>query len=463
MKNALLFRFMLICSVILLGMTLLSTVQYILWERQQATDQRGEDVMAVAGFVKREAERALGERLDTQTLEQTITAFEQTLRMRIFVVSDQSKETLLPNIDDVPAIKAYRQDVARAALGTPVLRRRLAPDGEVGYAQMLYCLPLEQKEGYVGAVVVLASLETLDATYDAGRFFILFMSIGSMLLALCLIGLFAYRHLRPISELEMAIVKLSAGENPEAVFSAGKHEVTSIVNIFNYMQQNFVEAEAARREFLAGVSHDLRSPLTSIYGYTKAMRDGIIKPEDYPKTLDIITREVQTLIKLTGDVLEAAKMEYGRLKLFKEYVPLGSLMREIVESLNTYEDIEKQVKCDEEVVVYADIGRLRQIFTNVIANACKYNKPNGQVKITVLRKGAMGVVEVEDTGIGVSEADQMHIFEKFYRADKSRNRKKEGSGLGLYVTKKLVEQHQGRIYFRSKLGEGSMVTVELPV
>lgn len=170
------------------------------------------------------------------------------------------------------------------------------------------------------------------------------------------------------------------------------------------------------------------------------------------------------MIRLTGDILEIAKIDSGRVKLNREYVDLPELMREILESLaNSYPGISRSLAAEDNVGVIADRSRLLQVFTNLLVNAFKYNKPGGEVRVRVSRKTKSAEVSIEDAGVGMTERELEHVFEKFFQADKSRNSANEGTGIGLYVVKRLLEMHKANIVFHSKPGVGTTVRVEIPL
>jgi len=228
------------------------------------------------------------------------------------------------------------------------------------------------------------------------------------------------------------------------------------------------EVDRLKSEFLASMSHELRTPLNSIIGYTEVMLmglDGEIDPE-LREDVQAIYDNSQHLLNLINDVLDLAKIEAGRLTLNMEEVPLRSVVDAAVSSvagLLVNKPIKFEVEVGEDLpAIWGDRVRLTQILNNLLSNAIKFTD-EGRVTLRAFTRDGWACLEVEDTGIGISEADQKKLFERFQQIDGSNTRKRGGTGLGLAITRHLVTLHGGTITVKSKLGEGSTFTVYLPL
>ncbi len=330
-----------------------------------------------------------------------------------------------------------------------------------GVPYAIYAAPLPNTDG---SVVIVDSGGAARFMNESG-FLMALCVLGIILFVLILTGVAVTRQAAPIIALKAAVERLRAGEDPDDIMASEQNnELGSLSGIFNAMKSALASEARARDDFTANISHDLRTPLTSIHGFTQGMIDGVIKPDEYRKTLEIISREAKHMIRLTGDILEVARIDSGRLKLNREYVDIPELLQEILEGLAGSNDkIHRSLTIEDPIGVMADRARLMQVFTNLIVNAFKYNKPDGEVTIHVSRKAKAAIVTITDTGIGMTEEDLTRIYEKFYRADKSRSSSKEGTGIGLYVVKRLLEMHDANIVYTSALGAGTSVKVELPL
>lgn len=225
-----------------------------------------------------------------------------------------------------------------------------------------------------------------------------------------------------------------------------------------------VEREQLRREFSANVSHELKTPLTSISGFAEIMQDGFVKDEDMKVFAGRIYKEAQRLIRLVGDVIRISRLDEGGLPYQWEKLDLYSLTHDIFSTL--HEAAEKQ-----EVHMYMEGGStvldivptiMEEVLYNVCDNAVKYNRRGGEVFVR-LKDGEDAVrVNVRDTGIGIPKEDQERIFERFYRVDKSHSKEIGGTGLGLSIVKHGVKTLNGRLWLNSEPGQGTEIIMEFP-
>ncbi len=414
-------------------------------ERLKTYEHAAESLAAVSDAVLRGRE-------SENSMRSALSIVETTLYAQVFVLAEHGE----------PFTSIANEPILRAAplvlIGENVYIRRFVYQG-VSYA--LYATPLPYTDG---AVVIVDSDSTTRFMDEAG-YLIAICVLGVALFMLILAGIAAQSQAAPIIALKSAVERLRAGEDPDDITASSQNnELGSLSGIFNAMKSALASEARARDDFTANISHDLRTPLTSIHGFTQGMIDGVIKPDEYRKTLEIISREAKHMIRLTGDILEVARIDSGRLKLNREYVDLPELLQEILEGLTGSNDnIRRSLTVEDPIGVMADRARLMQVFTNLIVNAVKYNKPNGEVTIHVSRKAKAAIVTITDTGIGMAEDDLARIYEKFYRADKSRSSLKEGTGIGMYVVKRLLEMHDANIVYTSTIGVGTSVKVELPL
>lgn len=218
------------------------------------------------------------------------------------------------------------------------------------------------------------------------------------------------------------------------------------------------EAVAAmRREFSANVSHELKTPLTSISGYAEIMKDGLVRPEDMQHFSEKIYQEASRLITLVEDIIKLSRLDEGRVELEKEEVDLYELSREIISRLAPQAAKNRvRLELTGESVKYTGIRQiLDEMIYNITENAIKYNNPGGKVSVWAGNTLQGKKVVVTDNGIGIPEDQIDRIFERFYRVDKSHSKERGGTGLGLSIVKHGVMLHHGEVHVESKLGEGT--------
>ena len=221
-----------------------------------------------------------------------------------------------------------------------------------------------------------------------------------------------------------------------------------------------------RREFTANVSHELKTPLTSISGFAEIIRDGYVQQKDVSHFADTIYREAQRLMTLVNDILKLSRLEDGSIAIHEERssVNLLTLCQGIRERL-LLNAVQNQItlSCEGESLSIIAIPRtLDEIIYNICDNAIKYNRPDGFVKISVFRREFSAVVQVQDNGIGIPEADQERVFERFYRVNKSHSKEVGGTGLGLSIVKHGMALHDAKIELESEEGKGTCIRLCFP-
>lgn len=233
------------------------------------------------------------------------------------------------------------------------------------------------------------------------------------------------------------------------------------------IEQSNKEKEAVatmRREFSANVSHELKTPLTSISGYAEIMKDGLVRPEDMQHFSEKIYQEASRLITLVEDIIKLSRLDEGRVELEKEEVDLYELSREIISRLAPQAAKNRvRLELTGESVKYTGIRQiLDEMIYNITENAIKYNNPGGKVSVWAGNTLQGKKVVVTDNGIGIPEDQIDRIFERFYRVDKSHSKERGGTGLGLSIVKHGVMLHHGEVHVESKLGEGTRIELVFP-
>ena len=227
------------------------------------------------------------------------------------------------------------------------------------------------------------------------------------------------------------------------------------------------EREQLRRDFTANVTHELKTPLTSISGFAELMAAGMYqKKEDIAHFGQLIRQEAKRLLEMINSIIFLSRIEEVQADALQEAVPLGGLIRSVVEFMEPCcKDKKVTIHCKlTEDKVRGSSSMLREMAMNLIDNGVKYNRPGGHVYVTMWRDAGehQVVLTVRDTGIGIPEDVQERVFERFYRVDESRNKKSGGSGLGLSIVKHIVEQHRGTIEMTSRVNEGTTFVIRLP-
>lgn len=237
-----------------------------------------------------------------------------------------------------------------------------------------------------------------------------------------------------------------------------------LVNSVNTMALELNQMEAMRQEFISNVSHEIQSPLTSIRGFARALHSDQLSREEHAHYLTIIEQESMRLSKLSDNLLQLASLDSEQLQVEPQRYRLDRQIRAVIlacEPQWSHKALDIEVAL-EEVAILADEDLLGQVWTNLIHNSIKFTPAGGQVRVRLYPGERVIDVEITDTGIGIANDDQAYIFERFFKADRSRERAQGGNGLGLAIAKKIVDLHHGNIVVRSTLNVGTTFIVSLP-
>ncbi|KOA18989.1 alkaline phosphatase synthesis sensor protein PhoR [Clostridium homopropionicum DSM 5847] len=241
-------------------------------------------------------------------------------------------------------------------------------------------------------------------------------------------------------------------------------ELNELSQSMNYLAEGLQMQEALRKRLTSDMAHELRTPLTTLLNYVEGFIDGVWQPTG--EKLNSCHEEILRLTKLVERLQDIAKLEQANLVLNKSSFNLSIELKKVVEVYKPFYSKKKLTLIEnihDDLEVFMDKDKIKQIIYNLLSNAFNYSNEKGEVVLTAYKKEDNIVISVQDKGIGIAKKDLSHIFERFYRADKSRTRETGGTGIGLTIVKSMVEAHGGTIKVESKLGEGSIFTIVLPV
>lgn len=326
-------------------------------------------------------------------------------------------------------------------------------------------IPLKTERGPVGVLQVGFNLALIDITRRTLATVLVMLILFAMLLTGLAAWLLTARALAPLSTVIQIATKITKADDLQRripLSGPPDDEVGQLIQAFNQTLERLEQLFNTQRRFLADVSHELRTPLTVIKGNV-----GLIRRlgETDEESLRSIETEVDRLTRLVGDLLLLAQAESGRLPLNMNPISLDTLLLEVFQQMQTLAGDRIKLKIVEidQVMINADQDRIKQVFVNLISNAIHYTSRGGEIKIALSKKNHQALIEISDNGPGIPEEDLPHIFERFYRGEKSRTRSKgSGFGLGLSIVYWIVTNHQGSIEVKSKEGEGTTFLVWLP-
>ncbi|MCM3443361.1 MULTISPECIES: sensor histidine kinase [Metabacillus] len=327
--------------------------------------------------------------------------------------------------------------------------------------------PIYSDKVFIGGIFVLASIENMYKSVDMIEKSVILAGIGAIFLALGFTFILSRKLSNPLLEMEKATRKIAKGDLNTRVSKRTKDEIGSLATGINDLAVELHRYRSNRREFLANISHELRTPITYLEGYANALENNLYQSEEEKKQyLQIIQQEAVRMSKLVNDLFELSKMEEGKVELLFEDVDLVEVVENAL--LKTKMKAKRKgLQLDFTRLagipsIYADGLRMEQIVINLIENAIRYTE-DGLIKVTLSSDSNTVRLTVEDTGIGIPEEDVPFLFERFYRVEKSRSRESGGTGLGLAIVKHLVELQGGTISVKSKVGKGTCFELTFPI
>ena len=300
--------------------------------------------------------------------------------------------------------------------------------------------------------------------WTIGRF-LLWGGLVAIAFSLLITFFLSQRILAPVKALTRTARRLGKGDLSQRVKFKDKSEVGELAQAFNVMADNLERDEQLQRNMIADVAHELRTPLSNLSGYLEAIRDGVKKPD--ADTIRSLHEEATLLSRLVNDLQELSLAEAGKLKLnclAEDIIELIKQTVTVVRSQAMSKGVSISIDLPDKLPeVNIDSHRISEVLRNLLENAVAHTAKGDSITIAARQQGSWVEVSITDTGEGISAEDLPNIFERFYRVDKSRTRATGGSGLGLTITKRLVEAHGGKIEAWSEPGNGSRFSFTLPV
>jgi len=324
-------------------------------------------------------------------------------------------------------------------------------------------------------VVLAAPSRQARALTDRLTFRLALAGGAALVLSLVLALVMARSIARPLQQISQATEAIARGDYNQRLDITSPEELRRLAESFNTMAQAVQASQQAQRDFVANVSHDLKTPLTAIRGFAQAILDGTAaSPEEQQRAASIIYDEAERMSRLVGQLLDLAKLDAGQMTLAREPVDLSALLHDCAQALALQaqeKGVDLQVDAPPLPPLLGDADRLAQVFSNLLDNAIRHTPSGGRVTLHAEvqqadagpKASGVAVVTVTDTGSGIPPEDLPRIFERFYQVDKSRARRGKGTGLGLAIAKELVQAHGGTIKAESVVGLGTRFTVTLPI
>ncbi len=332
-------------------------------------------------------------------------------------------------------------------------------DLDGAYPERYYIIgvPLTTGGKQVGAVFAATSPASVNSLQGELVKIFLLAALAALAAAFCLVGAFVYRMVRPLRQMALAAHSFGTGDFSTRVPVTREDELGQLAAAFNNMADSLSNSEGMRRSFIANVSHELKTPMTTIAGFIDGILDGTIPREEQDKYLHIVSDEVKRLSRLVKSMLDLSRIDSGEMKIHPRRF---DITHTIISTLLTFEQAVDAKGIEilgldeaEPLEVYGDQDLLHQVVYNLVENAVKFTNQGGSITVRVTDSVDRTTVAIENTGPGIPSEDLPMIFDRFYKGDKSRSRDKNGMGLGLYLVRTILQLHGGNIWACSVPGE----------
>lgn len=315
-------------------------------------------------------------------------------------------------------------------------------------------------EGHLSGILMCRSLPEIEASmmemYQISVISLFFVS----LLGLIVSYMTAKYVALPVMRINRAAKVIANGNFEERVVVTSNDELGELAQSFNHMAESLQAHEKGQRDFIANISHDLRSPLTSMQGFLTAMLDGTIPPEKQEKYMKIVLVETERLSRMTQGIVELSRAQSSAILLDESDFDINELIRWNIEMLEP-QLAEKNVHIhaiyeDERTMVHGDRDKISRVLQNLLGNAAKFSPENGIIEVeTTLMDKKKVLISVKDEGPGINEEDQKYVFDRFFKTDTTRNKDKVGSGIGLAIVREFLQAHGETITVKSEEGKGA--------
>lgn len=462
MKRAIFKRFivMLLFAMLLCGSIFEVVISNILLDKTQ------EDML----YSVRIADHGLDYGEDLQSQLDAFKKIKGNESTRFTVIDLKGKVLADSDVQNVSTMKNHRnreevKEARKTGLGYAIR------ESETLKESMLYVACVSDNNNYIIRIAVpFSGIEQyLGALVPA-----LLISIGvTLFLSLFLANRFARSVTLPLHEIAEEMLKLKE-EEPDFHFKHYQYEEMNVIADTTMQMSkavkesmNRIEFERlVRQEFFSNASHELKTPLTSIRGYLELLENDMVPNEKMRKEFLLrIKKETGNMTNLINDILMISRLETKEAEVVLSEVRVCPLLKEVCNSLKPLakeNQVSLSMNC-RPITMHANVQQLHALFSNLISNAIKYNRPNGKVNVTVSLEAKDVIIIIEDTGVGIPDDAKQRVFERFYRVDKGRSKRVGGTGLGLSIVKHIVGYYNGSIELESKLNEGSKFTVRIPI
>lgn len=452
---------LLMIAVALFGFATLSSVRYLPALQQLAA-------VSLSNQFNLLELRALG--VDSATIERFLDETAAAQDVRILIADAPTRQVIYDSAASDSWVGVTIATVSRPErlrldnYGDSIFGRFRHPNGSTW---LVYARPNPE---FGRSLIFYAQPEPTPSSFFRNFFFepLLVAGVIAALTSLLLALAITRSVTRPLKQMAGAAEAIAQGDYDQQLSLEGPSEVRRVAASFNSMAAQVKTTQQAQRDFLANVSHDLKTPITSVSGWSQALLDGTAaSPEEQQRAAGVIHDEAERMGRMVAQLLALARLESGELRLRREPLNVAALLEQVIASSApraAERGVQVGLTAPPALFVSADEDRLIEVFANLLDNAISYSPAGATVQVAARPVDNQVEIRVQDQGPGIPAEEQQRVFERFYQVEKSRTRSAErrGAGLGLAIAREIVEAHHGRITLHSRPGQGSTFFVYLP-
>lgn len=455
-KRGLFFK-MLATYTIIISMSLIIIASFLsYWFQNYFFDQRKEQFLDKSYMIQGLAIKYMDGDATSQQVNDIITIIAQYIKSDIWITDSYGYVYAISN-------KEHKEFMGKQVFAEELEQLRLGHTFEITgpYAGIfdktvrVYGTPIRTEAGsFKGSIILYNSIEEISASLKRVYEIIWISAIFAIIFSCIVIYYFSQKIIiKPLAEINAVARRISNGDVNKRVYLKSNDEIGELAQTFNFMADSVEKNEKNRREFISNVSHEIRSPITSIKGFIGGILDGVIPEEKEKYYLSIAYEEIQRLTRLVNDLLDMSAIEAGEFSLKIIKVDINEIIRlTVIKNETKIKDKRASVDVcfdEDNLFVAGDKDRLVQVITNLLDNSIKYVNEGGKIKISSKTKGRKAFISVFNDGPQIAEEDLLHIWDRFYKADKARTAK-DSTGLGLAIVRNIITQLQEDIWVENK-------------
>jgi signal transduction histidine kinase len=410
--------------------------------------------------------------VNDETRENMLVFFDESYNARIWVFDKQGEIITTSLKDEVHIGKSVSESIVRKVMSGESVVNDLKLAG-LSEPMLSVAVPWGKDDNVYGGIVVHSSVSGINDTVRNIRETILWGILIGIIFSTMMVSYLSWSISRPLQKIDSATSEIGLGNYSKRIEIDSTDEIGDLAKTINTMadkleiiDQERNKLDQIRMDFLANVSHELKTPLTAIQGFLEALQEGFINEEARPKYYDIMYHETLHMNTLLDDIMDWIKLKNRDIALVKGPIDVNALLHKIF--LKFDNEAEKKniklivQKTEELPKLHGDEDRIEQILSNIIMNAIKFTE-HGNVTLYAKKEVNNIVFIIKDTGIGISKTDQELIWERFFKVDRGRMKTNKGTGLGLAIVKELVELFEGKITVNSEVNKGTTFRIEIPI